>query len=223
MNSALLFVFYRIKTLFIPYLFLLCGSLAIYIYYSRESIYYTINSFHFAAADLFFTSITHLGDALSCLLISLVAGLLNYRKGLLLATSYLLTAAIAQLLKRIFDAPRPKIYFESSLQDIYFIPGLDLLTVHSFPSGHTVSIFTAATVLTYVSRKKAWGIVFLAVAILVGYSRMYLSQHFFEDVVVGSVIGVFLTAIWLSWIDRLGFLQQENWDRGLFKKNGTKF
>ena len=27
---------------------------------------------------------------------------------------------------------------------------------------------------------------------MVGYSRMYLSEHFFEDVVAGSVIGVIL-------------------------------
>ena len=32
-------------------------------------------------------------------------------------------------------------------------------------------------------------------AILVGYSRIYLSQHFFEDVYAGSIIGVVITII----------------------------
>ena len=37
--------------------------------------------------------------------------------------------------------------------------------------------------------------VFFLIALLVGYSRVYLSQHFFEDVYVGSIIGVSVTLV----------------------------
>lgn len=205
MNNALSTALYRIRTLLIPYLFLLPGALAIHVFFSKQSIYHAVNGFHTVFLNWFFSNLTHLGDAAFCVIISIFLLLLNYRKGFLLSSSYLLTAALAQLLKRIFNAPHPKMYFESTINEIYLIPGLNLHTVYSFPSGHTVSIFTAATVLTYMSRKKNWGIVFLMIALLVGYSRMYLSQHFFEDVIAGSVIGVFVTAIWLSWIDRFNF------------------
>lgn len=222
MNNALSTAFYRVRTLLIPYLFLLSGLLTLYVLFSKESIFRVVNGFHTVFLDWFFSNLTYLGEAICCVIISILLFLLSRRKGLLMSTSYLLTAALAQFFKRIFDAPRPKLYFENTLNEIYFVPGVNIHTAYSFPSGHTVSIFTAATVFTYISRKKSWGIVFLIIALLVGYSRMYLSQHFLEDVIAGSMIGVFVTAIWLSWIDRRSFLQQEKWNGGLFKKTGTK-
>jgi membrane-associated phospholipid phosphatase len=56
------------------------------------------------------------------------------------------------------------------------------------------------------------------VALMVGYSRMYLSQHFFEDVTVGSVVGVMVTVIWLSYIDRKKFINSPRWNQGLLKR-----
>ncbi|MGV8879732.1 MAG: phosphatase PAP2 family protein [Sphingobacteriaceae bacterium] len=222
MNTALSNAFYRVRKLLIPYLLLLSGSLTLYFSLSKEHIFHVINGFHTIFLDSFFSNLTYLGDAISCVIISIFLFLMSRRKGLLMSTSYLLTAALTQFLKSIFDAPRPKLYFENTLNGIYFVPGVNIHTAYSFPSGHTVSIFTAATVFTYISRKKSWGIVFLIIALLVGYSRMYLSQHFLEDVIFGSVIGVFVTTIWLSWIDTRSCLQQEKWSGGLFKKNGAK-
>ena len=72
-----------------------------------------------------------------------------------------------------------------------------------------------AVLFTYRSNNKAWGLVFLLIACLVGYSRMYLSEHFFEDVTAGSVLGVILTVIWLYWLDNKAFIQAPKWQRGL--------
>jgi membrane-associated phospholipid phosphatase len=90
--------------------------------------------------------------------------------------------------------------------------------VHSFPSGHTVTAFSAGVVITYLAKNKAWGAVLLFAALMVGYSRMYLSQHFFEDVTVGSVVGVLITFLWLSYIDRKEFINSPRWNQGLLKK-----
>jgi membrane-associated phospholipid phosphatase len=92
-----------------------------------------------------------------------------------------------------------------------------MLETMSFPSGHTTSAFTAAVVLTYITPRKAWGLLFFVFAVLVGYSRMYLSEHFFEDVVGGSAIGVLLTVFWITWIDNKLFLQSPKWNKGLLK------
>jgi membrane-associated phospholipid phosphatase len=75
-----------------------------------------------------------------------------------------------------------------------------------------------AVLLTYWSRNRAWGPVFLLIAILVGYSRMYLSEHFFEDVVAGSVIGFVLTTLWLWWLDSRKFIQRPGWQKGLLNR-----
>lgn len=75
-----------------------------------------------------------------------------------------------------------------------------------------------AVVLAYLARQKTWGFILLLAAILVGYSRMYLSEHFFEDVMAGSIIGTVATIIWLTIIDSKPFIHTQAWGRGLLNK-----
>ena len=58
----------------------------------------------------------------------------------------------------------------------------------SFPSGHTYSAIAAATVI-FKYYKKA-GVIAYLVAILIGFSRMYLMVHFPTDIIGGIVLGV---------------------------------
>lgn len=58
----------------------------------------------------------------------------------------------------------------------------------SFPSGHTLSGFAAATVLFCRNRKI--GIGAYALAALIAFSRLYLSVHFPSDVVAGMLLGI---------------------------------
>ena len=57
----------------------------------------------------------------------------------------------------------------------------------SFPSSHTALSFAVAVVLLRVS--KPIGISAIIVALLVGFSRMYLYVHFPTDVLAGAVVG----------------------------------
>jgi len=43
---------------------------------------------------------------------------------------------------------------------------------------------------------KAWGLFFLFLAVLVGYSRIYLGQHFLPDVTMGALLGT-VTALFV--------------------------
>lgn len=58
----------------------------------------------------------------------------------------------------------------------------------SFPSGHTMNGFTAATAL-FLNRKRA-GIPALLLAGLIAFSRLYNLVHFPTDVLAGLVLGV---------------------------------
>ncbi|GAB2044717.1 phosphatase PAP2 family protein [Agathobaculum sp. TL06] len=71
----------------------------------------------------------------------------------------------------------------------------------SFPSGHTLSSFAAATALCFFHRKA--GAVAYAVAALIGFSRLYACVHYPTDVLAGLLIGILcgLLAAWL--VDRL--------------------
>ena len=58
----------------------------------------------------------------------------------------------------------------------------------SFPSGHTIASFEAATVLMI--RTKKLGVPALVLAILIAFSRLYLYVHYPTDVLVSVVLGV---------------------------------
>lgn len=60
---------------------------------------------------------------------------------------------------------------------------------YSFPSGHTASSFTAFTV-TLLRCAPILFIPVLIVAIIIGFSRMYLRVHYLSDVVCGMLLGL---------------------------------
>jgi len=217
MNVSLKAILYQLRWFFVPYLIVLACCLVIKLTYTREEIYYYVNALYSTWADAAAPYVTNIGSGWTVVILTILLLLFNYRGAFLMATANIVTALVAQILKRYFDAPRPKLYFKDSLDRIHFVVGTDQLTLHSFPSGHTVSAFTTAIVITYLCRNKFWGLPLFLLAALVGYSRMYLSQHFFEDVTAGSVIGFVVTAIWLYWAEGRQFLKSEKWNRGLLK------
>ena len=84
----------------------------------------------------------------------------------------------------------------------YDLPGKELirdallvapLSDFSFPSGHTLASFEAATVLMI--RDKKLGIPALILAFIIAFSRLYLYVHYFTDVVAGLLLGVLFGAL----------------------------
>ncbi len=63
-----------------------------------------------------------------------------------------------------------------------------VLSDFSFPSGHTLASFEAATVLMI--RDKRLGIPALVLAILIALSRLYLYVHYPTDVLAGAILGI---------------------------------
>lgn len=58
---------------------------------------------------------------------------------------------------------------------------------YSFPSGHTVSSFAAAEILSrYFYEYK---LIFMAIAVLIALSRLYLYVHYPTDIIAGIIIG----------------------------------
>ena len=64
---------------------------------------------------------------------------------------------------------------------------LACLSDHSFPSGHTAAAFAAAVALL-VCHKKA-GLFALILALVMGFSRLYLFVHYPSDVIAGALLG----------------------------------
>ena len=108
--------------------------------------------------------------------------------------AYAATGIVAQIIKPLVESPRPQIYFSPEWFP-FFIKGVIHLGYSSFPSGHTVSAFAIATVLSLYQNTKWRQALLLVLAALAGFSRIYLSQHFLADVLAGSFIGV-MGGIW---------------------------
>ena len=60
----------------------------------------------------------------------------------------------------------------------------------SFPSGHTIASFEAATVLLINNKKFKVGIPALILAILIAFSRLYLYVHYPTDVIFSVFAGI---------------------------------
>lgn len=72
----------------------------------------------------------------------------------------------------------------------------------SFPSGHTIASFEAATVLMLHSKKA--GIGALVLACLIAFSRLYLYVHYPTDVLVSVVLGIAFGFLG-NWLVQKGF------------------
>ena len=66
----------------------------------------------------------------------------------------------------------------------------------SFPSGHTMNLFGAATVFAVFFRRRGWLAYFAAA--LVGYSRVYTGAHHPSDVIVTALLAVAFTLFLLA-------------------------
>lgn len=190
---------------FLPYIiFLLFGALLLAIG-SKENIHLTFNAFHTSFFDTFFLYVTYLGDGTLALLLTIMLLAVKYRFAFIVGLSNILASIITQVLKQtVFaDALRPKKYFEG-LHDLYFVPGVENHLYYSFPSGHATCAFSLYLALSFIVKNKSIKILFFVLAFLVGYSRIYLSQHFFGDVYVGSLIGVGITILVYQAIQKIG-------------------
>lgn len=101
-----------------------------------------------------------------------------------LAESLVINAAITEVLKVTINRDRP---FVTYPLDVF--PNKIDEYGKSMPSGHTAFAFTTATSI-YLAYPK-WYVALPAFtwATAVGYSRMYLGQHYPSDVLVGAIVG----------------------------------
>ena len=138
----------------------------------------------------------------------------------MIGVSGLLVLIVSGVLKNfIFNGlPRPSAFYEGVF-DLYYVPGVELHSMNSFPSGHTMAAFACYLTLCFVLNKKWTSYLLFAVAILVGYSRMYLSQHFLIDITVGAMLGVILGAISIRLINSWNWSKLDDSLISLLKKN----
>lgn len=145
--------------------------------------------------NLLSISINYLFGLVSMIIISFVIFIyLQYRKkyrdSLFFITFMMINAILIWALKIIIQRPRPDNLFE------YLSSG------YAFPSGHSLNAVVFLGLLIYFSWKyiktnnknaKIFITIILSlVAIIVGFSRLYLGVHWLSDVLGGFLLGLFI-------------------------------
>ena len=136
----------------------------------------------FDAVMPYISSLAHAGEVWILLAVILLCFKKTRKAGVAMGLAMVCGYLVGNLgLKNLFARTRP-----------YDMVEVELLVAKlhdfSFPSGHTLVSFEAATALWYYHRR--WGIVAFALAAVIGYSRLYLFVHYPTDVVAGALLGV---------------------------------
>ena len=160
----------------------------------KEPLHLYLNNFNHPYFDVFFKYGTHLGDGIFAAIIVALGFIYRIRFGVIGLIGLVSSSVITQFLKRqVFDDHlRPSKVFEQ-MADVHFIDGVNLHTNFSFPSGHSTAAFSTFFFLALIARKPILQVILFSIGLLVAFSRVYISQHFFEDIYVGSIIGASFT------------------------------
>lgn len=203
----------------IAYMAILFFVLALKFFYTKEELFLNINEVHSNWADFIFPFITYLGDGVMVLLICVLFLFVKFRYSLQLLIIYLISSQITQILKRFVfnDFQRPSKYFEG-IADLHFVEGVELNKMMSFPSGHTTSVFALMAFLSLISKNKNYSLLFLTLACIAAFSRIYLAQHFLEDTIAGSVIGVFTAFAISVWLSKYNWFNSDKLSKSFLRK-----
>ena len=142
--------------------------------------------------------LTHLGSVVAVVLFIVSSSILSKSRKLFYRLLLLdgIQCAILYGLKFLVGRERPLILLDMPSK-ISMGPG-EILDP-SFPSGHTLYAFMMATLLAHWFPR--YKIVFLIIAGMIGWIRIYLGLHYPTDVIVGGILGYGVTKLFLHWVD----------------------
>lgn len=141
---------------------------------------------HSAFLTMFFRIVTLLGEG-GIFWIAVAVILLFFKKtrrsGICIGASLLIGVIVGNgIIKNVVARPRPY----DAIEGIESV--VSHLSDYSFPSGHSLCCFEAATALA-MNRTK-WAIPAYVGAVLVAVSRLFLFVHYPTDVICGALLGV---------------------------------
>lgn len=177
-----------------------------------------INGNHTPFLDWFFAWFTFLGDGIWFAFTILLLIFVRFGHAIMTAIISVLLSVVSYVFKYALfpGAGRPKTFIENEL--LHFVPNINVHAWHSFPSGHTATAFALATLISLLANDRRISVGLLLMALLVGYSRIYLLQHFLLDVAMGALMGTLITLV----VYTVGnYLDGPSWTRQCIRLNIT--
>lgn len=171
---------------------------------------------------MFFKYLTHVGDGIGVAIVGLIFLIFKSKRAALqIWLSAALGGFLSQIMKHLVfgQTPRPARYFgEIKPYVLHYVEGVDMNYVNSMPSGHTTAAFAMCLSIAFVYKKRQVDSAMFILALFMGVSRIYLSQHFLEDVYVGSLVGVLSAIVIASWLYSPKSLEKIKLSTPLYKR-----
>lgn len=179
----------------LPWLALLIPGAFIIGQYPKDIIHLYTNRYYSPFWDEAMQWVTLIGDGWTITVFVLLMFAWNRRLAFFTGITCLLASGITHLLKYTiyYGEARPVLFFAGT-KKLRLVPNIDNAFFNTFPSGHTTVSFAFFFCLALGLKNEWYKAVCLFVAASIGFSRIYLSQHFLQDVYFGSIIGT-LTAV----------------------------
>lgn len=187
------------------------------LYIPKDELHILLCDRHTYARDIFYKYYTQAAEWFPYVVCVLLLLFSRIGDGVLATAALSISGLATQGLKYLVDTDRPYKWFENNFPDITLplVDGVRMSKYYSFPSGHTTSFFALAFVLCIIATKSlsaqqsnsanglsaqrslsvAIQILLFIAAAVGGYSRIYLSQHFTEDVAGGILVGILITLL----------------------------
>ena len=151
----------------------------------------TLNSSHLFIGrwfDLCMIAVTGMGSELFyTLMLPVLYWCYDKKNTIKIGTVFLFSAALNDMLKEIFQNPRPDP--ENLLEGIKQLNIAYLPDSPGFPSGHTQNTASFFGSIVYLSKNIYIRIFSILLILLIPYSRLYLAVHYLGDVLGGYLFG----------------------------------
>ena len=169
--------------------------------YSISKFFYNINS----QTKSLFETLTHFGDSLyffiPTIIIWATIKIIKNKNKILLTSSdislfiffnILISGITVQIFKHILGRPRPSLFHSNNLSviDIFNFDS----RWHSFPSGHTATIFAFIFCLVFLFPKIKN--ILITIAIIIASTRVIVGAHYVSDI-FGGALAAYITSILL--------------------------
>ena len=176
------------RTYFFTFSILVFISVIFILIFGREfcSIPLAVN--HPAWLNIILINYTFMGNGLFAVSVAFIFMFRFNKKqeGFSLLLGFLISTIIVQLVKNAGNLTGATLYLEMGqylFQREKSIAGPFLI------SGHTATAFTLVTVLVLYLKRNSFQLPLLAMAVILGFSRMYLAQHLLGDILSAALVG----------------------------------
>lgn len=151
---------------------------------------YLLEGLRMPGLDEFMLLVTRLGEETTFLVMALIVfWCVDKKRGYLLLSVGFLGTILNQFMKLWFRIPRPWVLDENFT---ILEQAREAAAGYSFPSGHTTSAVATFGSIAVTAKHKKTCMICVMLAVLVGFSRMYIGVHTPKDVLVGAAISLVL-------------------------------